>query len=134
MAKTLMIKHFTSPDETRQFPAHGRMDVVKFEGGIVGRGIFEPGWRWSTDVKPMAGTDSCQTSHACYVLSGRMRIKMDGGEESEIAAGDFVIIPPGHDAWTVGDEVCTIFDYGGAAHYAEPRAGAAQESRHPATH
>ncbi len=65
MAKTLIVKHFTSPDETRTFPARGRRDVVKFEGGMVGRGIFEPGWRWSKDMKVLAGTSSCQTAHAC---------------------------------------------------------------------
>ncbi len=63
-----------------------------------------------------------------------MRIKMDDGQESEIAAGDFTIIPPGHDAWVVGNEVCTLFDYGGAAHYAEARPGAAQGSGAPAPH
>ena len=134
MAKKLMVKHFTAPDETRKFAARGRMDVIRFEGGIVGRAIFEPGWRWSKDMKERAGTSSCQTAHACYVLSGRMRIKMDDGEESEIAAGDFAIIPPGHDAWTVGKEICTIFDYGGAAHYAESREGAEQGSTAPTAH
>ncbi len=132
MAK-LLVKHFTTPDETRNFQSHGRMDVIKFEGGVVGRGIFEPGWRWSNDVRPLAGTESCQTAHALYVLSGRMRIKMDSGEESDIAAGDFAIVPPGHDAWTVGNEVCTVFDYGGVAHYAESRAGAQQGSNAPST-
>ncbi len=134
MAKTLVVKHFTSPDETRSFPARGRMDVIRFDGGVVGRGIFEPGWRWSKDMQQMAGTKSCQTAHACYVLSGRMHIKMDDGQESDIAAGDFVIIPPGHDAWTVGNEVCTLFDYGGAAHYAEALAGAAHGSTAPTSH
>lgn len=132
MAK-LLVKHFTSPDETRSFQSHGRMDVIKFEGGVVGRGIFEPGWRWSNDVRPLAGTESCQTAHALYVLSGRMRIKMDDGDEVDIAAGDFAMIPPGHDAWTVGDEVCTVFDYGGVAHYAESRAGAQHAGTAPST-
>ena len=124
MGNTLIVKHFTSPDETRPFPARGRMDVIKFDGGTVGRGIFEPGWRWSKDMRTLAGTSTCQVTHACYVLSGRMHIQMDSGEESDIAAGDFVVIPAGHDAWVVGNEVCTIFDYGGAAHYAEKLAGA----------
>lgn len=128
MASKLVVKHFTSPDETRTFPARGRMDVIKFEGGTVGRGIFEPGWRWSKDMRALVGGTSCQVAHSCYVLSGRMHIKMDNGEETDIAAGDFAILPPGHDAWTVGNETCVIFDYGGAANYAQAGAGAAQAS------
>ena len=68
MANTLLVKHFSSPDETRTFPARGRMDVLNFEGGMVGRGIFEPGWRWSKDMRSLAGTTSCQVAHSCYVL------------------------------------------------------------------
>lgn len=135
MARKLTVKHFTSPDETRPFPTKGRMDVLKLaDGGVVGRAIFEPGWRWSKVMQPMAGTSSCQIAHACYVLSGRMHIKMDDGQEAEMAAGDFAMIPPGHDAWTIGNEVCTLFDYGGATHYAEAQAGAAQGSTAPAPH
>ena len=124
MANKLIVKHFTSPDETRTFAAHGRMDVLSADGGMVGRGIFEPGWKWSKDMKSAAGTRSCQVSHALYVLSGRMHLKMDDGDEAEIAAGDYVVIPPGHDAWTVGNEPCVIFDFGGAATYAQRPAGA----------
>jgi Cupin domain len=134
MANKLVVKHFAAPDETRNFPAHGRMDVLNFEGGAVGRGIFEPGWKWSKDMRAMVGTDSCKVAHSCYVLSGRMHLKMDSGEESDVGPGDFALIPPGHDAWTVGSETCVIFDFGGAANYAQPRAGAAQTSTsHPPT-
>lgn len=127
MANKMVVKHFTSPDETRPFPARGRMDVINFEGGSVGRGIFEPGWRWSNDMRPLVGGTSCQVSHACYVLSGRMHVKMDSGEETEVAAGDFFILPPGHDAWTVGSEPCVIFDYGGATNYAKASMGQAAD-------
>jgi hypothetical protein len=129
MAK-LTIKQFGTPDETRPF-GHGHMDVVKFEGGTVGRGVFEPGWRWSNDVKPIAGTKSCQASHAGYVLSGRMHLVMDDGTEGDIGPGEFVVIPPGHDAWTVGDSACVMFDFAGAADYARPRA---ERDVQPAAH
>lgn len=117
MRKTT-VKQFTNPDETRPFKQHGRLDLVRVGNGVIGRGVFEPGWRWSKDVKPIAGTPSCQTEHVGYVLSGRMVIAMDGGPETEIGPGDFVEIPPGHDAWTVGDEPCVLLDIAGAAHYA----------------
>jgi hypothetical protein len=112
MAK-LTVKKFTSPEETRPFRAHGRVDLLSIEGGTVGRGIFEPGWRWSNDVKPIAGTKSCQAFHSGYVLSGRMHLIMDDGQEAEVGPGDYVVCPPGHDAWTVGDEPCVMLDVAG---------------------
>src|SRR5206468_11925959 len=63
---------------------------------------FEPGWKWSESVKPIAGTDSCQVAHTGYQLSGRMVVRMDDGSEHEFRPGDAGIIPPGHDAWVVG--------------------------------
>jgi quercetin dioxygenase-like cupin family protein len=108
----LEARNLDSPDETRPFVAKGKMDVVKLGDVIVGRGVFEPGWRWSEHVKPIAKTDSCQGTHAGYVLSGRMKIVMDDGSEQEVGPGDGVFIAPGHDAWTVGDEPCVMVDLG----------------------
>jgi hypothetical protein len=114
-----MVKRFEQPDETRRFEAHGKVDVVELAGHVVGRGEFEPGWRWSNDVKPIAGTDSCQVSHLGYVVSGRMRIHMDDGTEAEIRPGDAVAIHPGHDAEVVGDEPCIMLDFGEIGEYAK---------------
>jgi len=124
MAK-MLIQRFSSPDETRPFIDKGRLEVLRVGDGIVGRGIFEPGWRWSKHVKPIAQTASCEAAHSGYVLSGRMRILMDDGQESEIAPGDYVTIPPGHDAWTVGNEPCVLLDVTGYADYARPSRDAA---------
>jgi hypothetical protein len=85
----------------------------------IGRGTFEPGWRWSNNVKPIAGTDSCQVSHLAYVVSGRMGIRMDDGTEVEVAAGDVFACPPGHDAWVVGDQPCVAVDFGEFGEYAK---------------
>jgi hypothetical protein len=127
MAK-IEVKAFSSPDEIRPFRGHGRMEVVRTGEVMVGRGIFEPGWRWSVDVKPLAGTQSCMAEHCGYVLSGTMHLKMDDGQEAEIGPGNFVVIPPGHDAWTVGNEPCVIFDFGGGAkHYAQSRSEPAED-------
>ena len=109
---TLDSKTFDQPDETRPFAAHGQLEIVKVGGLTVGRGTYEPGWRWSQDVKPIANTDSCQASHAGYIVSGRMRLKMDDGTESEAGPGAVVVIEPGHDAWVVGDEACVLIDFG----------------------
>jgi mannose-6-phosphate isomerase-like protein (cupin superfamily) len=112
-------KSFDQPDETRPFSGHGHMDVVHFGETAIGRGVFESGWRWSQDVKPIAGTDSCQAHHTIYVLQGRMGIRMDDGSEYEIGPGDATVIPAGHDAWTIGDEACIAIDTTGVARYAK---------------
>ena len=115
----LEVRHTGSPDETRMFAAHGHADVVDLGGHAVLLGTFEPGWRWSEDVKPIAKTDSCQAPHMMYCLSGRMGIRMEDGTEAEIGPGDVATIAPGHDAWVVGDEACVAVDFGGYAQYAK---------------
>jgi quercetin dioxygenase-like cupin family protein len=125
MAK-MKIQRFSTPDETRPFVDKGRLEILHVGDGIVGRGIFEPGWRWSKHVKPIAQTSTCEAAHSGYVLSGRMRVLMDDGQEAEIAPGDYVTIPPGHDAWTVGNEPCVFLDVTGYADYARPSRDAAE--------
>ena len=113
------VKSFDSPDEVRPFEGNGKADVLTLGGHTIGRGTFEPGWRWSNNVKPIAGTDSCQVSHLGYVMSGRMRVFMDDGSEGEAGPGDVVAIPPGHDAEVVGDEACVVLDFGEFGDYAK---------------
>jgi hypothetical protein len=117
----LDIKALDSPDEVRPFADKGAAHIVNLVSGPVGRGVFEPGWRWSQHVKPIAGTDSCQTAHLGYVVSGRMHIVMDDGSEGECGSGDAVHIAPGHDAWIVGNEPCVFIDFGQIQNYAKPR-------------
>jgi mannose-6-phosphate isomerase-like protein (cupin superfamily) len=112
-------KSFDSPDETREFEGKGRTEVVKVGGDSIGRSVFEPGWRWSQNIKPIAGTDSCQVHHVGYCLSGRMKVYMDDGGELEIGPGDAFVIPPGHDAEVVGDEDCVSLEFGGAREFAK---------------
>jgi hypothetical protein len=114
----LEVKSFDSPDETRPFEGKGQADVVQLAGRSVGRGTFEPGWKWSNNVKPIAKTDSCQISHLGYCVSGRMKIYMDDGSEQEIGPGQAAAIPPGHDAEVIGDEACVLIDFGEITEYA----------------
>ena len=114
-------KSLDAPDETRPFAGKGQAEIVSIGGQTVLRGTFEPGWRWSEHVKPIAGTDSCQSPHFLYMLSGRMGVRMEDGTEEEAQPGDVVKIEPGHDAWTVGDEACTAVDFGAMAAYAKPQ-------------
>jgi uncharacterized RmlC-like cupin family protein len=113
------VKNFDSPDETRPFEGKGKAEVVTIAGQVVGKATFEPGWKWSNNVKPIAGTDSCQVSHLGYVLSGRMKVYMDDGSEFEVGPGDVMAIPPGHDAEIVGDEPCVSLDFGEFGEYAK---------------
>jgi quercetin dioxygenase-like cupin family protein len=119
---SMIRKSLNSPEETRPFAeGKGQLELVNMDSGPVGRATFEPGWRWSEHVKPIAGTDSCQAAHMGYYVSGRMKVMMDDGEEAEFSPGDFAVIPPGHDAWTVGDEPCVVIDWQGFADYAKPK-------------
>ena len=115
----LDVKSFDSPDETRPFVDKGNAKVVKIRDDTVLYGTFEPGWRWSEHVKPLAGTDSCQSPHFLYVLSGRMQVRMDDGAEQEVRPNSVARIEPGHDAWVVGDEPCIVVDFGPSAAYAK---------------
>ena len=113
-------KSLDSPEETRPFTdGKGKLELVNLDPGPVGRATFEPGWKWSSHVKPIAKTDRCQAAHLGYYLSGRMVVRMDDGEELEFGPGDFAVIPAGHDAWIVGDEPCVVIDWQGFADYAK---------------
>lgn len=112
-------KSFDAPDEVRAFEGNGQALVVNVAGQTVGRGTFEPGWKWSTNVKPIAGTDSCQVEHFGYVISGRMAVQFDDGTHVEVGPGDCAHMEPGHDAWILGDDTCVFIDIMGAANYAK---------------
>ena len=110
-------RSFQAPDEIREFP-HGRAEILKIAGGEVGRLVFQPGWRWSEDVKPIAGTASCEAPHFQYHVSGQLAIRMDDGTEFVAGPGDVTTLPSGHDAWVVGEEPVVTVDWFGAASYA----------------
>jgi mannose-6-phosphate isomerase-like protein (cupin superfamily) len=100
----------TSADETRTFD-HGVMKTASVGEFEVAREWLEPGWKWSEDIKPIVGTDSCQFHHYGVLLSGRMKVVADDGSEMEIGPNDAYIIPPGHDAWVVGDEPASGIEF-----------------------
>lgn len=111
-------KGLNSPDEVRNFDK-GKVEVVSIGGGTVGRATLEPGWKWSEHVKPIAKTDWCEAPHFMYTISGRARIHMKDGSEFDVGPGDVGVIPPGHDAWVVGDEPWVSIDWAGMAEYAK---------------
>ena len=107
-----------TPDETRKFDK-GKVEISNVGGASIGRFKLDPGWKWSTSVKPLVKTDSCQQVHTVYVISGIMRVKMDDGAEQEFGPGDTGFIPAGHDAWVVGNESMTGVDFTGAKTYTQ---------------
>jgi hypothetical protein len=110
------LRDFDQPDEIRNFPK-GKLALVKLEDRTIGKFTLEPGWRWSECVKPAAGTDLCQNAHFQYQLSGRLHVVLEDGTEFEAGPGECVEIPPGHDAYVVGDETFVCIDWQGAMNY-----------------
>ena len=104
------VRDFGSPDETRT-PEKTRVEVVRLPGATAARFTFEPGWRWSECVKPVAGTESCQARHVGVVHEGRLGVRHEDGTEVELAPGDAHVIEPGHDAWVVGDAAFVGYEF-----------------------
>ena len=113
------LKSFGKPDEVRKFPK-GRLELVKIGDATIGRAVFEPGWRWSTSLQPIAKTKSCDAPHFQYHVSGVLRVRMDDGSEFDCRPGDVSLVPPGHDGWVVGKEPVIVVDFQGMADYAKP--------------
>jgi hypothetical protein len=117
IAERIESKSLNSPEQVRNFDK-GRLELVQVAGIAIGRATFEPGWRWSTCVKPIAHTKSCRSAHLGYQISGTMTTVMDDGTEVTSKAGDVINIPSGHDSWVVGDEPVVLVDFQGMADYA----------------
>lgn len=115
-------KSFRAPDEHVAYPG-GWTDEVHLGDLVVGRSRHEPGWRWSTHIKPIIGTPSCQTHHVGVVLGGRLVIRLDDGTEVEFGPDDAYDIPPGHDGWVVGDEPSELLEWSGVHGWASPPSG-----------
>ena len=117
--QTMQTKSLNTPDEIRTL-LKTKVEVITFGDLSLMKVTFEPGWRWSEHVKPTAKTSSCEVSHVNYGVSGRLHVRMDDGTESEIGPGDVQLLPPGHDAWVVGDEPYVGLDFQGGRLYGKP--------------
>jgi hypothetical protein len=106
-------RNFDASEETRTVNK-GAIDVVRLGDVTAMRLRFEPGWRWSECIKPIVGTESCEIAHLMHVVSGRMAVRMDDGTVDEFGPGDVGSIPPGHDAWIVGNEPFICVEFQGA--------------------
>jgi len=116
-------KPIGKPDEVRTFP-FGALEIYAIDDLVFGRTVFEPGWHWAEHVKPIAGTELCQYHHVGYTISGRMTVRTPDGVEAEIGPNSVFEIPPGHDAWVVGDEPYITIDFAGMRSFARVDEGA----------
>ena len=115
-----IIKRFQSPDETRTFEK-GKFEIVHIGNMTIGRAEYQPGWKWSEHVSPLAGTPICQVDHLGLVLSGKAKVKMEDGSEVTLAPGDLFAVAPGHDSWVVGDQPYVSLHFLGADTYASKK-------------
>jgi class 3 adenylate cyclase len=113
----LQAKPFDTPDEIRA-TQYGKIAILDLNDMVVGRLVFQPGWRWSEVVKPIAGTDLCEYHHIGVTVSGTLRVQMRDGSELEIGPDTAYEIPPGHDAWVTSDEPYVSFDFAGMRGFA----------------
>jgi quercetin dioxygenase-like cupin family protein len=115
---TMQKKNLDMPEETRTFEK-GKIELANLGNVTIGRATLEPGWSWEKCVKPLVKTNSCQAPHTQYMVSGRMKVVMDNGEEEEFGPGDALVVPPGHNAWVVGNEPVVAVDFTGLKDYAK---------------
>jgi len=120
-------KSLDMPDETRTLP-NGRTDIWNLGDFVVGRIVFEPGWRWSKDVKPIAQTEWCEYHHLGLILEGTLHYVTPEGLEMEVSPGMLFEILPGHDAWVVGDQPVVQYDFAGMRTFALPAAGRSERT------
>jgi quercetin dioxygenase-like cupin family protein len=112
-------KSMNSPDETRTF-GKGKLELTTFKNGTtIGRITLEPGWIWDKCVKPIVKTNSCEAPHTQYMISGHIKVVMDDGSEEEFGPGNTAVVPPGHNAWVVGNEPVVGIDFTGLKDYAK---------------
>jgi hypothetical protein len=111
-------RDFDAPDEVRR-PHKTTVELVELAGGVVGRYTFEPGWRWSECIRPLAGTESCEVEHVGYVVSGTLHVEHEDGTAGDVGPGSVYRIAPGHVGWVVGDEPAVFIEFRGAESYAK---------------
>ena len=121
----LQRKDLSKPDEVRSFGL-GRVEIFDMDDIVVGRTVFEPGWRWSEQVKQIAGTALCEYHHLGFTVAGRFHVMMKDGTEMEFGPNQAFEIPSGHDAWVVGDEPWVTLDFAGMRSFARAAAGSGE--------
>ena len=109
MVEKLTVKSLESPDETAEF-VNAKIESTEIGDVTFLLATHETGWLWSRDNGSATELESCPNSHRVYMVSGKMTVEMDDGTTETLEKGDVAVIPPGHDAWTEGDEEAVFLD------------------------
>jgi hypothetical protein len=118
MIDDLILKRFEKPDEVRTFEK-GRFEIVRLGPMVLGRATYQPGWKWSVDVRPATGQTHCGVEHVGMVISGVATCGFDDGRVTELGPGTLFYVPPvPHDSWVIGDELYVSLHFLGADTYA----------------
>jgi hypothetical protein len=113
----VILKRFEHPDETRECEC-GKFEIVRLGGLTLGKATYQPGWKWSVHVRPLAGTQLCEIEHVGLVISGRAVAAMSNGRIIDLTPGTLFYIPPTpHDSWVVGNDPYVSLHFLGADHY-----------------
>jgi class 3 adenylate cyclase len=114
------VRDLGEPEAVVSYPL-GASNQVRLAQTVVTRHVLQPGWSWEEHARPSAGTASCELYHRGVVLSGRMGVRTDEGEEVVIGPNQVFDLPPGHVTWVEGDEELVMVDWaGGAGFDAQP--------------
>jgi hypothetical protein len=115
MSSTIEVRRFERPDDVLDMKEAGGIAIVKMGDGTAGmRAVFEPGWTWEKDEKPLLGfPQSCPMRHTGYCIAGVLVVRMaDTGAETRIVPGDFFEIPPLHDGYVDGPDRVELILFG----------------------
>jgi len=119
MSYSIEVRRFETPDDSLDMKDAGGISIIKMSDGTAGmRAVFEPGWTWEKDEKPLLGSPaSCPMNHTGYCISGELVVRMvDTNTETRISTGDFFEIPAGHDAYVDGNERVELILFGAPEH------------------
>ena len=101
--KEILHKNFKNPDQIMT-PPNTKVEIIKLGDYTFTKYTFQPGWRWSKDIKPIMKADFDPVPHVAYTVSGRLCIKLANGNEVEMGPDEANVVPPDHDAWVIGNE------------------------------
>ena len=111
---SIEVKNFTNGADEVSTPSNARVETVNVGGQRVIKLTVQPGWKWSKDIKPVVGTESCQAKHIGIIVEGTVACRHNDGTEVTYSGGDAYAIEPGHDAWVVGDKPAVAYEFYGA--------------------
>ena len=87
-----------------------QVDAVRTGDARVKRIIYQPGFRWSTHMRPITKTERCMHAHVGFLAQGQIHVEYPDGCVHEFAAPEVVAIEPGHDGWVVGNEPAVLIE------------------------